>query len=211
MRSSSLQVQRAVPLAPGVRQLGRISADGVRRTSSRLFDPDRLRRRCLARRDFERGGTSQEASIRADMLRRYCFSMYSYAARLPDFRGRAVRGKIRILLMLGLSLVLLGCGSSSDYGGQSGYDYLNRCQLAVRGPRTDREIASATYCVGAVTALVGVAPFLLPRYRFCFPDDVTTGEAVQVVVVYLESTLSRLHEDFRQLAIDAMRQAWPCR
>lgn len=122
-----------------------------------------------------------------------------------------MRAKFRVLSMLGLSLALLGCGSGNDYGGQSGYDYLPRCQLVVRGPRTDREIATATYCVGAVTALTGVAPLLAPRYRFCFPDDVTAGEAVQVVVAYLESNLSRLEDDFRQLAIAAMRQAWPCR
>ena len=122
-----------------------------------------------------------------------------------------VRGRIRVLSMLGLLLALLGCGSGNDYGGQTGYDYLPRCQLVVRGPRTDREIVSAAYCVGAVSALVGVALLLPPRYRFCFPDDVTAGEAVQVVVAYLESSLSRLHEDFRPLAIAAMRQAWPCR
>ena len=122
-----------------------------------------------------------------------------------------MRGRIRVLSMLGLSLALLGCEAGTDYGGQTGYDYLPRCQLVVRGPRTDREIMSATYCVGAVSALIGVDPFLAPRYRFCFPEDVTVGEAVQVVVAYLESSLSRLHEDFRQLAITAMRQAWPCR
>jgi len=127
-------------------------------------------------------------------------------------RGHLVRAKFRVLSMLVLSLALLGgCGSGNDYGGQRGYDYLPRCQLVVRGPRTDREIATATYCVGAVTALTGVAPLLAPRYRFCFPDDVTAGEAVQVVVAYLESNLSRLEDDFRQLAIAAMRQAWPCR
>ena len=122
-----------------------------------------------------------------------------------------MRGKIRVLSMLGLSLALLGCESGNDYGGHTGADYLPRCQLVVRGPHTDREIVSATYCVAAVNGIAGVAPFLLPRYRFCLPDDVTAGEAVQVVVAYLESSLSRLHEDFRQLAIAAMRQAWPCR
>ena len=126
-------------------------------------------------------------------------------------RGHTVRGKIHILSMLGLSLALLGCGSGNDYGGQTGYDYLLRCQLVVRGPRTEREIMSAAYCVGAVSALVGVAPLLPQRQRFCFPDDVTAGEAVQVVVAYLESNLSRLPEDFRLLAIAAMRQAWPCK
>src|ERR1044071_6621174 len=113
--------------------------------------------------------------------------------------------------MLWLSLALLGCESGSDYGGQTGYDYLPRCKLVVRGPSTDREIVSATYCVAAVGALIGAAPFLAPRYQFCFPEDVTSAEAVQVVVAYLESSLSRLHEDFRLLAITAMRQAWPCR
>ena len=122
-----------------------------------------------------------------------------------------MRGEVRVLLMLGLSLTLSGCGSGNDYGGQSGFDYLPRCQLVVRGPRTDREIVSATYCVGAVSALAGVAPLLPPQYRFCFPNDVTAREAVQVVVAYLESSLSRLQEDFRPLAIAAMRQAWPCR
>ena len=95
-----------------------------------------------------------------------------------------MRAKIRVLLMLGMSLALLGCEAGKDYGGQSGYDYLARCQLVVRGPRTDREVASATYCVGAVSALVGVAPLLLPRHQFCFPDDVTAGEAVQVCLLY---------------------------
>ena len=122
-----------------------------------------------------------------------------------------MRGKFRGLSMLGLSLALLGCGSANDYGGQTGYDYLPRCQLVVRGPLTEREIASATYCVGAVSALIGVGSLLTPRYRFCFPDDVTAGEAVQVVVAYLESNPSHLQEDFRPLAIAAMRQAWPCR
>ena len=73
--------------------------------------------------------------------------------------GARSAGKFRGLSMLGLSLALLGCGSGNDYGGQTGYDYLPRCQLVVRGPRTEREIASATYCVGAVSALIGEARY----------------------------------------------------
>src|SRR6185295_14339303 len=83
-------------------------------------------------------------------LRRGLLQGASLAARLADFGGRTVRGKVRVLSMLGLSLALFGCGSGNDYGGQTGYDYLPRCQLVVRGPRTEREIVSATYCVGAV-------------------------------------------------------------
>ena len=135
--------------------------------------------------------------------------MSSNAVRLGERSRARVRGKILVLSML--SLALLGCESGTDSGGQTGYDYLPRCQLVVRGPRTEREVAGATYCLGAVSALIGAAPYLAPRYRFCFPEDVSSGEAVQVVVAYLESSLSRLHEDFRLLAITAMRQAWPCR
>ena len=112
--------------------------------------------------------------------------------------------------MLGLSLALLACGSGNDYGGQTGHDYLPRCQLVVRGPLTDREIVSATYCVGAVSGLVGVAPFfpraigsvflmMSPRERqsrWLWPTS---------KVAYRASMRTFGH------SLAAMRQAWPCR
>jgi hypothetical protein len=94
----------------------------------------------------------------------------------------------------------------------SGNAYLPACRVAARSedPKA-AEIAKASYCLGMVSALVGVVPLLEPRYRFCFPKDGDTGQAVRVVVAFLEKNPSMLHEDFRMLALIAMREAWPCK
>jgi hypothetical protein len=33
---------------------------------------------------------------------------------------------------------------------------------------------------------------------------------VRVVVAYIEARPARVHEDFRNLALEALREAWPC-
>jgi hypothetical protein len=46
---------------------------------------------------------------------------------------------------------------------------------------------------------------------FCQPDGVTSGQAVAVVVKYIEARPERMHEDFGKLAIEALSAAWPCK
>jgi len=40
---------------------------------------------------------------------------------------------------------------------------------------------------------------------------VTRGQTVQVVMAYIDSRPARLHESFYALALEALRNAWPCR
>jgi Rap1a immunity proteins len=59
-------------------------------------------------------------------------------------------------------------------------------------------------CVGFLAGLAyGVG--------FCQPQGVTTGQVVAVVVKYIEARPERMHEDFGELAIEAMQAAWPCK
>jgi hypothetical protein len=44
----------------------------------------------------------------------------------------------------------------------------------------------------------------------CRPREVTLGQIVRVVVQYIDSRPARMHEDFRVLAFEAMKAAWPC-
>jgi hypothetical protein len=46
---------------------------------------------------------------------------------------------------------------------------------------------------------------------FCPPKGSTGGQAVRVVIKYIDSRPERLHEDFLDLAAEALRTAWPCR
>jgi hypothetical protein len=59
------------------------------------------------------------------------------------------------------------------------------------------------YCIGLLEGLdyEGVQ---------CRPPEVTLGQLVRVVVQYIDGRPARLHEDFRILAIEAMKTAWPC-
>jgi hypothetical protein len=43
------------------------------------------------------------------------------------------------------------------------------------------------------------------------PEKATGGQLVQVVVRYIGQRPNRLHEPFRQLAAEALVDAWPCR
>jgi len=49
------------------------------------------------------------------------------------------------------------------------------------------------------------------RFGICAPKEATVGQAVRVVVAYIDQRPERMHESFRQLAIEALQQAWPCR
>jgi hypothetical protein len=94
----------------------------------------------------------------------------------------------------------------------SGSAYLPACRVAGQDQDpSPAEITRASYCLGMVAALVGVAPILEPRYRFCFPKDSNTQQAVRVVVAFLDKNPSMLHYDFRIVALIAMREAWPCK
>jgi Rap1a immunity proteins len=46
---------------------------------------------------------------------------------------------------------------------------------------------------------------------FCVPDRSTVGQAVRVVVAYIDQRPERMHEYFEVLALEALRRAWPCR
>jgi hypothetical protein len=65
-------------------------------------------------------------------------------------------------------------------------------------------------CSGEVGALVAVGQGLPGNNRFCFPAGSTRGQAVRIVVAYIDQNPARLHELFATLAIEALHRAWPC-
>ena len=67
-------------------------------------------------------------------------------------------------------------------------------------------------CVGMIEGLSYTAwQLTLPEMRSCSPKDVTKGQAVRVVVAYIERRPQRMHENFKELALEALRDAWSCR
>ncbi len=68
---------------------------------------------------------------------------------------------------------------------------------------------------GVCTAIVDDVAYyswaLTDELKICPPRGTTLGQATRMVVNYMDAHPERLNEDFRIIAIDALRAAWPCR
>ena len=60
-------------------------------------------------------------------------------------------------------------------------------------------------CVGAIAAIVDTDRDVCP------PKESIRGQAVRIVVAYIDDRAARLNENFNKLAQEALRSAWPCR
>src|SRR5215470_13597108 len=126
-------------------------------------------------------------------------------SRLQVVRGTACgkRHAIGIATAVG---VLSQQGVASAQSQKSSANYMTpRCREFVYS--TNRDLFLQGVCAGSVETLI----FFLDRSRFgiCVPKEVTVGQAVRVA--YIDQRPERMHESFRQLAIEALPQAWPCR
>jgi len=76
---------------------------------------------------------------------------------------------------------------------------------------TLEESLQAPKCVAMVSTLRNVGKMFIASYRYCVPQEAINAQAVKVVVAYLDRIPTRTHEPFLWLAIEALREAWPCR
>ena len=67
-------------------------------------------------------------------------------------------------------------------------------------------------CLGAARTLLHLSyiPSLRPALGICAPEDATFGQAARIVTKFIEDHPERQGENFADLAVLAMRSAWPC-
>jgi Ssp1 endopeptidase immunity protein Rap1a len=61
-------------------------------------------------------------------------------------------------------------------------------------------------CMGIVAAL----HYFNKQLGLCMPNAVTNGQAIRVVLKYIDDRPARTHENFMALAFEALQAAWPC-
>jgi Rap1a immunity proteins len=74
-----------------------------------------------------------------------------------------------------------------------------------------RDLLTATldgHCAGVVTTIYF---FKTTHFGICAPRGANVGQAIRVVVNYIDQRPQRMHENFMLLALEALQQAWPCR
>jgi hypothetical protein len=108
------------------------------------------------------------------------------------------------------------CYSADDDGNA----LLDNCKTVLNmGGRTHtvkgKDAHKMGYCRGLLRGLILSMQYYKASSRkdalYCTPDDITSEQAVRVVVKYLEGHPEELHETDAILATKAFMQAFPCK
>jgi Ssp1 endopeptidase immunity protein Rap1a len=82
-----------------------------------------------------------------------------------------------------------------------------------KAPTLSSDAVMQGMCVGMVDALdflMSDLPAEDKEHRSCPPSDASLKQTVQVVIKYIDERPERMNESFKKLAIEAIRDAWPC-
>jgi hypothetical protein len=130
--------------------------------------------------------------------------------------GDRLMARIRLTVlrnMAGILAMIFSCGLSVAEPDQTSADHLMpACRDAasllsfsnIRGSK--EELSRASFCVGIITGL----SYMGQPYGICLPVGTTSQQAARVVVQYIDGQPERVHENFNSLAVEALREAWPC-
>ena len=114
------------------------------------------------------------------------------------------------LIVACLALSLIGKVGASVV--DSGTDAQRSCELLVQGSFRDHgEARSAGSCEGMIEAAMLFSPNLPADVRACPPAQGSALESAKVLLQYIDNNPDRLNEPGITLALEAFRDAWPCR
>jgi Rap1a immunity proteins len=113
------------------------------------------------------------------------------------------------IIAAGLALSVIGSawGSVVD----NGADAQKSCQFLVEGSFRDTDEARAAgSCEGMMETAMVFAPNMPSDSRACAPAQGSVLESAKVLLRYLDKNPGRVSEAGITLAIEALRDAWPC-
>jgi hypothetical protein len=117
------------------------------------------------------------------------------------------------LLALGLSVVALGLTSAVAQEGrapqntQSAQAMLPLCQAGLNAPAAN---PGGERCMGVLSTLTFVSRVLPDNLKFCQPTGTTPRDMVEAVTSFMTANADAVAQDFRLIALAAMRNKWPC-
>ena len=113
------------------------------------------------------------------------------------------------IIAAGLALSVIGSAHGSVV--DSGTDAQKSCQSLVDGGFQDSGAARAAgSCEGMLETAMVFSPNMPNDVRACPPAQGSTVESAKVLLRYLDKNPGRLSEAGITLAIEALRDAWPC-
>jgi Rap1a immunity proteins len=112
----------------------------------------------------------------------------------------------QFLRIVFIAAIVANCGRSFA----EDIDSANYAMPACREVAMQVQSAPKTYARGSCMGIIETLRFTGSMLELCIPNAVTNGQMVRVVVKYIDDRPARMHENFKALAIEALRAAWPC-
>jgi hypothetical protein len=110
-----------------------------------------------------------------------------------------------VVLSVAVALLLAGVGEAQGQRTlETGNDFIRNCQQHQTSAREN-------YGQGLCMGVIGGIFYWAESFEVCTPEGANWGQALRVVVGYMERNPARLHLSFAELVVEAMREAWPCR
>jgi len=118
-----------------------------------------------------------------------------------------------IMKAIGIAAALLLIGQQSDALAQSQENVSSSANWVMPGCRefvnsTANEPLRQGVCIGLVRAMFFYGS---THFGVCPPTGSNVGQAVRVVVLYVDQRPARMHEVFEKFGLEALKQAWPCK
>jgi Rap1a immunity proteins len=114
------------------------------------------------------------------------------------------------IILAGLALLLIGRVSGTVV--DKGADAQKSCRLLVQKSFRDQDEARfAGSCEGMIETAMLFSSNLPAEVRACPPAQGSPLESAKVLLQYIDNNPDRLSEPGITLALEALRDAWPCR
>ncbi|MDI3565499.1 Rap1a/Tai family immunity protein [Bradyrhizobium sp. Arg816] len=114
------------------------------------------------------------------------------------------------IIVAGLILLVIGKASATVV--DKATDAQKSCELLVQNSfRNQDEARSAGVCEGMIETAMLFSPNLPANVRACPPAQGSALQSAKVFLRYLDNNPDRVKEPGITVAIEAFRDAWPCR
>lgn len=111
---------------------------------------------------------------------------------------------LAVTLSLALAAPLASTGARAQQDTNSANYIMLGCEAFLLDPIPTSKLLVAGVCAGIVDTLQATKP------NICLPGISTRRLLVRGVVTYINNNPARLHENFIELAGEALEQTWPC-
>jgi hypothetical protein len=112
---------------------------------------------------------------------------------------------LREVILIALLMLNGGSSASAEVSISDSANYaMPGCRNYVSENPKNGDLYKTGFCWGLISGLLYVT------HDSCLPPGVTQVQAVRVVLQYIDNRPARMHEDFKILALEAMKAAWPC-